>query len=240
LGTAQAELFILALGEHSLSIEEYIHWPVERWCAEIGTQDDPTQGTNGAFNLIRKRLTDTKLIEGNSHPLPSTVGNRLTFEGWTEYERLRRDVADSKTAFVAMGFGNAVLATIVDQHFAPAVAETGFQLFRLDARPKSGLIDNRMRVEIRAAKFLICDLTDENRGAYWEAGFAEGSGKPVFYTCEVSKFERAKTHFDTEHLYTIKWDEANLAPAVDELKAAIRNEFPAEAIPPGLSKNPSV
>jgi len=233
----QIELFILAVGECDLSIEEYVHWPVERWCAEIATQDDTTKGTYGAFNLIRKRLTDLKLIEINPHPNPSTLGNRLTFEGWAEYERLRHEVVDSKTAFMAMGFSNAVLGKIVGEYFVPAVGETGFQLYRLDDRPRPGLIDNRMRVEIRAAKFLICDLTDENRGAYWEAGFAEGAGRPVFYTCEASKFDATKTHFDTEHLFTIKWDAANPASAGDELKAAIRNEFPAEAIPPDLSKD---
>jgi hypothetical protein len=231
----QTELLILAIGACDLSIEEYVHWPVEHWCAEVGTQDDPTRGTYGAFDLIRKRLTDKQLIEANPYPQPSTLGNRLTFEGWAEYERLCREVVESKFAFMAMSFGNAVLADIVNEHLAPAVTQTGFQLFRLDARPKAGLIDNRMRVEIRTARFLICDLSDENRGAYWEAGFAEGAGKPVFYTCEASKFDTTRTHFDTEHLFTIKWDAANPAFATDELKAAIRNEFPAEATSPDLS-----
>lgn len=86
-----------------------------------------------------------------------------------------------------------------------------------------------MRVEIRSAKFLIADLTDENRGAYWEAGFAEGFGKKVYYTCEASKFEEAKTHFDTEHLFTIKWSPDNMPAALDELKSAIRNDFPTDA-----------
>src|SRR5207245_2489747 len=101
-------------------------------------------------------------------------------------------------------------------------------------RPSSGLIDNRMRVDIRTAKFLVCDLTDENRGAYWEAGFAEGTGKPVFYTCEGKKFDSVRPHFDTEHLFTVKWDLADPTSAAEELKAAIRNEFPADAIPPDL------
>jgi nucleoside 2-deoxyribosyltransferase len=98
---------------------------------------------------------------------------------------------------MAMGYGNAH----VDRAFSGfigAVAQTGFELRRLDQKPKAGLIDLRMRVEIRSAKFLVADLTDENRGAYWEAGFAEGLGKKVYYTCEASKFDKAKTHFDTE------------------------------------------
>jgi hypothetical protein len=128
------------------------------------------------------------------------------------------------------------LDAMVADHFVPAVRETGFELYRLDDRPKAGLIDNHTRVEIRAAKFLVCDLTDENRGAYWESGFAEGAGKPVFYTCEKSKFGATKTHFDTEHLQTILWDAADPAVAAKELKAYIRNEFPADSIPPDLSK----
>ena len=41
-----------------------------------------------------------------------------------------------------------------------------------------------MRVQIRASRFVICDLTHGNRGAYWEAGFAEGIGRPVIFVCE--------------------------------------------------------
>ena len=37
---------------------------------------------------------------------------------------------------------------------------------------------------IRDAKFVIADLTHDNNGAYWEAGYAEGLGKPVIYICE--------------------------------------------------------
>ena len=50
------------------------------------------------------------------------------------------------------------------------------------------MIDDRLRVEIQSARFLIADLTHENRGAFWEAGYAEGLGKPVIYTCEESVF----------------------------------------------------
>jgi nucleoside 2-deoxyribosyltransferase len=176
------------------------------------------------------------LIESDRFPVAPNIGLRLTFDGWAEYERLRQDVVESKTAFMAMSFGNATLSKILTEFFIPAVRETGFDLFRLDARPKAGVIDNRMRVEIRTAKFLVCDLTDENRGAYWEAGYAEGAQKPVFYTCERSKFEETKSHFDTEHMFTIKWDKAEPENAADELKAAIRNQFPAEAIAPDLTR----
>ena len=58
---------------------------------------------------------------------------------------------------------------------------------------QAGLIDNVMRVQIRDSAFILADLTDDNLGAYWEAGFAEGLGKPVIYLCEAARFDNAKT-----------------------------------------------
>jgi nucleoside 2-deoxyribosyltransferase len=85
-------------------------------------------------------------------------------------------------------------------------------------------------VEIRTSRFLIADLTHENRGAYWEAGFAEGLGKPVIYTCEKSKFGVQKTHFDTNHHETVVWEKENLSEAAEKLKVTIRATLPDEAV----------
>ncbi len=85
-----------------------------------------------------------------------------------------------------------------------------------------------MRVEIKRARFLIADLTHANNGAYWEAGYAEGLGKTVIYTCEQQVFDdRAQgTHFDTNHHLTVKWNPENPDMAVESLKATIRATFP--------------
>ena len=100
----------------------------------------------------------------------------------------------------------------------------------LSDEPRAGLIDNRLRVEIQAARFLISDLTHDNSGAYWEAGYAEGLGKPVIYTCRKDVFEGERgTHFDTNHLLTVPWSEGELPEAMEVLKASIRATIP-EAI----------
>jgi hypothetical protein len=162
----QADFLLLSLGNPGLAMDEYVSRRPESFCAEIGTQDDPIRNATGGLSLIMKRLTELKLIEANPHPVGPYIGLRLTFDGWAAYERLRRESVDSKTAFMAMAFSNPVVDKMVAEYFVPAAKETGYDLYRLDDRLKSGLIDNRMRVEIRAAKFLVCDLTDENRGAY--------------------------------------------------------------------------
>jgi len=131
---------------------------------------------------------------------------------------------------MAMQYHDPELDKVFAECFGPAVYETGFDLRRLDEAPPAGLIDDRLRVEIRTSRFLIADLTGDNRGVYWEAGFAEGIGRPVIYTCEEGYFEKHGTHFDTNHHQTIIWKPSDLDLAASELKTTIRATLPAEAI----------
>src|SRR3546814_20854700 len=97
--------------------------------------------------------------------------------GGDGYETLKRGAASGVTGFMAMKFGDPELDDLIENHFRPAVSKTGFVLRRLDDVPKAGLIDDRMRVEIKSSRFLIADLTHANNGAYWEAGYAEEIGR---------------------------------------------------------------
>ena len=86
-----------------------------------------------------------------------------------------------------------------------------------------------MRAQIRDSAFVIVDLTHDNSGAYWEAGYAEGLGKPVIYICERQKFEAAQTHFDTNHCTTVMWSADNPDKFATDLVATLRrslNLFP--------------
>lgn len=156
----------------------------------------------------------------------------LTVKGWTHIEGLLRKAKDSRKVFMAMKYGDPQLDAIFKEHFKPAVRETGFNLFRLDEEPRAGLIDDRMRLEIRTSQFLIADLTHGNAGAYWEAGYAEGLGRPVIYTCRKDIFDNEKTrpHFDTNHHLTVIWNPDQVEKAMGELKTVIRVTLPAEAI----------
>jgi hypothetical protein len=57
-------------------------------------------------------------------------------------------------------------------------------------------------------------------GAYWEAGFAEGLGKPVIYTCSHEAFAdpHRRPHFDTNYHLTVIWSIAELPKAAGQLK----------------------
>jgi hypothetical protein len=181
------------------------------------------------FALILGHLFDTGLVTGDlSEALgaPGRAFATLSFEGWDYYEKLRQGGAMYRKAFMAMKFGDATLDRLLETVFKPSAKQAGFELVRLDDRPRAGLIDDQLRVEIQTSDFLIADLTHDNLGAYWEAGYAEGLGKPVIYTCERNKFESHKTHFDTNHHLTIIWDATAPLEAAARLKATIRATLP--------------
>jgi hypothetical protein len=183
----------------------------------------------GVLRILLESMLSNNLLSGK---LAADAGGefRLAYGGLQRLEELERASPSGCNAFMAMQFNNAVLDRIVDEYFRPAVEDTGFKLFRLDDRPEAGLIDARLRNEIRTCRFLIADLSHANAGSYWEAGYAEGLGKPVIYTCEKSVFDGntnfAKPHFDTNHHLTIIWEEDGPQTAADKLKETIRYTIP--------------
>lgn len=217
----QADNLIRWLGASVGHLGEYLDLVPGRMKSICGTHADD------GFHLIMENLIRTGLVFGVG---PDGTGTwtsvTLTFAGWDQYESLIRGRGAHGRGFMAMKFGDENLNKVFEAEFVPKAAEAGFELRRIIDEPKAGLIDNRMRVEIQNAVFLVADLTHGNPGAYWEAGYAEGLGKPVFFTCEKSKFDKDKSHFDTNHQYTIVWDAAEPGRAGDELKLAIRATLP--------------
>ena len=155
----------------------------------------------------------------------------LTLEGWERFVALQQRQPDTRRAFMAMQFGNVALDRAYQDCFQPGVADAGFSLRRLDEGQGTGLIDDQMRVAIRTARFMLADLSSGNAGAYWEAGFAEGLGKPVLYLCQRETWDDAqlRPHFDTNHLVTVIWNLDDLPSARRRIADAIRNTFPADS-----------
>jgi hypothetical protein len=146
---------------------------------------------------------------------------KLSMYGWEKYEQLKHMEIASRTAFMAMKFNQPNLDHVVEKCFRPAVKRTGFEL--------RVLTDDQLRAAILASRFVIADLTHGSPGAYWEAGFGEGLGLPVIYSCEKSAWQEQGTHFDTNHLNTIIWDLEDLTEAENRLVATIRATFRADA-----------
>jgi hypothetical protein len=171
-------------------------------------------------------------LAGNLLDLATTsdaIAVSLTLAGWTHHVALRRSASESRRAFMTMKFGDPDLNDVFDRCFKPAVARAGFTLSTVLEGQPAGQIDDQMRVGIRMSRFMVADLSFGSHGAYWEAGFAEGLGRPVIYTCRKADWDLQMTHFDTNHLVTIVWDPADLPDAARRLTATIRATLPGEA-----------
>jgi len=126
--------------------------------------------------------------------------------------------------FMAMEFGHPDLENVVANHIKPTILRS-FNIEVNTARDvaQAGLLDEIIRDHIRRAAFVLSDLTHGNNGAYWEAGFAEGLGIPVIYTCEKRVFDNESTHFDTNHLTTVMWSIDQLDAFDSDLTEAVSN-----------------
>ena len=223
----QADLLLRWIAENVSGPGEDVDVRFETHGSIIGSK------TQSGFALIIDHLFSSGLITGHSLATLAGSGRALatpTFAGWEYYEQLRQGRAEYRKAFMAMKFGDTLLNNMLETAFKPAAKKAGFELSKLDDNPIAGLIDDRLRVEIQSSAFMVADLTHDNFGAYWEAGYAEGLGKPVIYTCEKGKFESSKTHFDTNHHLTICWIDSEPEAAASSLLATIRATLPHLAI----------
>jgi hypothetical protein len=227
----QLDNLILWLGEHQPSIAESTLISVPAVSAWIGASI--TRFTPGAaLGWLLDEESAQSLLEdrGDEKGLKRI---RLKMPGWNRYERLRRGEIASRKVMMAMKFNtqplnDQQLDQLVEK-FRDAVGHTGFDLFTLESGP-AGSIDDQLRVALRTSRFIIADLTYASRGAYWEAGYVEGLGRPVIYTCRQKEWDEEKTHFDTNHLRTIIWNPARLDEAAKQLRAMIRVTLPEEAL----------
>ncbi len=232
--STQADQLVLLSGDHQLSPDQPIRMAAYYMDAWVGTSllapADPHAGLLWLLeHLASELLMEAKPIEAESEGHNRIYTLRLTMKGWEKYAQLKQSRLTSRTAFMAMKFGDAELDGVVTNCFGPAVARTGFQLRKLTDGQSAGSIDDQLRAALLASRFVIADLTHANNGAYWEAGYAEGLHLPVIYTCKKSAWQKEKTHFDTNHLTHVIWEIGELAEAAEKLTATIRATLRSEA-----------
>jgi hypothetical protein len=178
---------------------------------------------------IAKQLKTAGLLNGHDcgelQSPDEMIEVDLTLTGWAAFEKEQRGQTAGGYGFIAMKFNDEILDPFVRDVVKPAVSTLGFDLLDMRDAAEAGIIDNVMRARIRDASFVLVDLTHANEGAYWEAGYAEGLGKPVIYLCHRKTFEEIGTHFDTNHCTTVKWDVESPDQFTKELTATLRRSL---------------
>jgi hypothetical protein len=181
------------------------------------TESKNTQEVSQLLHMLK----ESGLVEGSFY-LDGGASVRPTVRGWQELDNLKRPRTDSSQAFVAMWF-NELMDDAYVGGIEPALSATGYKAVRIDKKEHNNKIDDEIIAEIRRSRFLIADFTCEPKnvrgGVYYEAGFAQGLGLPVIWTCRDTSL--MDLHFDTRQYSHIVWK----SPA--DLFAQLRNRIGA-------------
>lgn len=152
------------------------------------------------------RMLDAIGYVQGQHLLDGSGIYQPTAQGWQELDKLKLQRTDSSQAFVAMWFSSVVDAAY-SEGIAPALSVSGYRPVRIDKKEHNNKIDDEIIAEIRRSRFLIADFTCEPKnvrgGVYYEAGFAQGLGMPVIWTCKDTSI--GDLHFDTRQYSHIIW-----------------------------------
>ncbi len=217
----QATNAIKYIGEEVSQSGERINSFPQYFFALIGAPNPSFAGTL-LFELKQRGLVDG-IPRNGLNTAPELLDANLTLDGWQVYEAEKRGKVTGNYGFMAMKFGDDTLDVIARDTIKPTIKEElGYKVRDMRDVARAGIIDNIMRGQIRDAAFVIVDLTHDNSGAYWEAGYAEGLNKPTIYICETTKFDLAKTHFDTNHCTTLIWARDDLSEFRKQLVATLK------------------
>lgn len=154
---------------------------------------------------------------------PANQQMEITLEGWQRLDNLTRTGIDSNKVFVAMWFDSS-MADVWENGIKKSIKECGYEPIRIDQTDYNEGVCDEIIAQLRNARFVIAELTGNNQGVYYEAGFAHGLGKQVIFTCKKSYFDSNPVHFDVRHYNFILWDN------IEELKTRLQNRIQATIV----------
>lgn len=173
------------------------------------------------------QLFDYLIQEGlltETHSSNLTLSVSLAAKGFSYIEEQSKTNIGSNIAFCAMWFDGS-MASLWDKGIEPAICNAGYQPLRIDKKEHVNRIDDEIFADIRRSRFVIADFTHDESGVrggvYFEAGFAQGLGLPVIWTCRKDMLSEDKLHFDIRQYNFLEWTDENLEDFKDRLQKRI-------------------
>jgi len=147
----------------------------------------------------------------------------VTVNGWSALSSLK-PTASSNKVFIATQFKwpeNDEIRVKAIESIKNACKSLGYDA-DITSQDHTGNITDNIINEIKEAKFVVAELTYNNRGVYYEAGYARGMGKEVFSVVHDSSIngdrsKGQKLHFDIEQIMYRKWSNSS------ELEKSLRS-----------------
>jgi len=169
------------------------------------------------FNGILDFLEKQELIKYYNNGSNGNMNYKITPKGWElidEYQKSHQNLAQG---FIAMWFDESMAPA--KKAIMSAVEKSGYIAQPIDMKEHNNQIVPEIFFEIKRSEFIVADLTGNRGGVYYEAGYAEGLGKPVILCCRADQFDAL--HFDVKQKSAIKW--ANGEDLEERLKKRIES-----------------
>jgi len=145
-------------------------------------------------------------VASPDHLSDTDIKCKITPTGWAYLSGIGAETKDQ--GFIAMAF-KSELNPLSEIGLHVGIESAGYKALRIDRKDHNNRIDDEIVAEIRKSKFVVADLTENNQGAYYEAGFAQGLGKPVIWTCEESQLKAKDIHFDVRQYIITTWEKGS-------------------------------
>lgn len=152
----------------------------------------------------------------------------IQLDGWRRIDELTRTRPHVDRAFVAMWFDGSMAAAraaiegalVACGYTPPFLVDDPLHEAKAGHPEFKNKIDDRILAEIRRARFVVADVTGARPSVYYEAGFADGLGTPVIWTCDEAK--KDEMAFDTRQNGHILWKTSEDLGAQLEAKVRAR------------------
>jgi nucleoside 2-deoxyribosyltransferase len=170
----------------------------------------PGQSSGGIHNPIQARVTITPIGWGKVFEKRQSLKSKKVFIAmqfiWPEQEEIRKQfVMKVQEACLEQGYK----ADIVPEHHTEPIMD-------------------KIIAGIKESHFVIADFTFNNRGTYFEAGYARALGIPVIHTVmeghiDDRESDKKRLHFDIQQINYIRWNSPDILKTklIERIKAVI-------------------
>lgn len=166
------------------------------------------------FNCLVKFLEDVKKYIVFNPPLfhskEHMLNVSLTPVAWERIDSLQKAKTNNKSVFVAMSFDESCKS--VRNAIKKGIEKSGYIPILIDEVKHNHQIMPELFRYIRESKFLVLDISKQNYGAYYEAGYAQGLGKEVIICCSRDRFNDKEDppHFDVRQKQMLVYENVEI------------------------------
>ena len=205
---------------------------------DVNTRGNPTPflyalsycSMDTEFSSLLEELKKSQYVKQTSEYSGQISEFVVTKQGRKKLKEINNKTSNknSKTAFIAMWMNP--FTDDLKKSIERAIKNAGYKPLRIDDEISTDKIDDKILTKIQKSKFVVCDITAEDKNkprasVFFEAGYAKGKNIPVIWSCNKTMKEMQASVFDTRQYHCIFWDKNRMNEFEKELQKQIeKNE----------------